>query len=76
MKMESPDKKNQEFNVSENWNEQSKILMKNFSQLTNEDVKFEKGKENDLLKRIQTKLNKQREEVIQIINESKPKPVE
>lgn len=76
MKMESPDKKNQEFNVSENWNEQSKILMKNFSQLTHDDVKLEKGKEHELLKRIQTKLNKEREEVIQIINESKPKPVE
>ena len=74
--MESPNNKSQEFKVPENWNEKSKILMTNFSQLTNEDLKVEKGKENELLKRIQTKLNKEREEVIQIINESKPKPVE
>jgi hypothetical protein len=35
--------------------------------LTDADLKFEAGKENDLLQRVQTRLNKKREEVINII---------
>jgi len=57
-----------EFKVTGNWNEQSKVLKSKFSQLTDADLKFEAGKENEMLTRIESRLNKKREEVINIIN--------
>lgn len=51
-----------------NWDESSKKLKEQFSQLTDADLKFEPGKENDLLNRIETRINKKRSEVIDMIN--------
>lgn len=56
------------FKITGDWAAQSKILKEKFSQLTDADLKFEPGKEPELLTRIETKLNKKREEVINIIN--------
>jgi len=64
------------FKMTGNWDTQSKQLKKNYSQLTDADLKFEPGKENELLSRIQTRLNKNREEVIGIIKKSLPQKVE
>ncbi len=58
------------FKIKGNWEAQSKLLKERFSQLTDADLKFEAGKENELLTRVQTKLNKKREEVINIIDKS------
>lgn len=55
------------FTITGNWTNQSKQLKEKFPQLTDADLKFETGKENDLLKRVETRLNKNREEVINII---------
>jgi len=55
------------FKMAGDWKVQSKQLQEKFSQLTDADLKFEAGKENDLLGRVQTRLNKNREEVINII---------
>jgi hypothetical protein len=63
------------FKISGNWAEQSKELKSKFSQLTDTDLKFETGKENDLIKRIETRLNKNREEVINIIKKGQLKTV-
>jgi hypothetical protein len=60
------------FKVTGNWADQSKILKSKFPQLTNDDLKFETGKEDDLLKRVETRLNKKREEVINIIKKGQP----
>ena len=57
----------QPFRVTGNWSVLSKNLQKKFSQLTDADLKFESGKEDDLLKRIETRLNKKREDVITIL---------
>jgi len=51
-----------------NWNDSSKKLKEQFSQLTETDLKFETGKEEDLLKRIENRLSKKRSEVIDLIN--------
>jgi hypothetical protein len=40
--------------------------------LTDADLKFETGKEEDLLKRIETRLNKKRDEVINNIRKGQP----
>ena len=55
------------FKITGDWNVQSKNLKEKFSSLTDADLKFETGKENELLTRIETKLNKKRDEVINII---------
>ncbi|SKC77545.1 hypothetical protein [Ohtaekwangia koreensis] len=61
------------FKVVGNWDVQSKTLKEKFSQLTDADLKFETGKEEELLKRVETRLNKKREEVINIIQKGQPK---
>jgi uncharacterized protein YjbJ (UPF0337 family) len=61
---------NEAFKVTGNWEDQSKQLKGKFSQLTDSDLKFEKGKENEMLNRVEKRLNKKREEVINIINKT------
>lgn len=63
------------FTITGNWYLQAKLLKAQFSQLTNDDLKFETGKEDDLLSRMEKRLNKNREEVIEIIKESQPEKV-
>lgn len=72
--MENSNKKTAEsFKIVGNWESQSKELKSKFSQLTDADLKFETGKEDDLLKRVETRLNKKREEVINIIKKGQPR---
>lgn len=63
------------FKITGNWADQSKELKTKFTQLTDADLKFEAGKENEMLKRVETRLNKNREEVINIIKKVQPKTV-
>lgn len=66
--MENTNNKNTEtFKITGDWTIQSKQLKEKFSQLSDSDLKLETGKENELLERLATKLNKKREEVINII---------
>jgi len=58
--------KKEDFKIK-NWDESSKKLKEQFSQLTDADLKFENGKEDELLGRIENKLNKKRPEVIDLI---------
>jgi hypothetical protein len=60
------------FKIVGDWAVQSKKLREKFSQLTDEDLKFEPGKEVDLLTRLETRLNKRRDEVINIIKKGQP----
>jgi len=68
-------KSNDAFKITGNWDVQSKQLKGKFSQLTDSDLKFEAGKENELLGRIENRLNKKREEVINIIKKNQPEKV-
>ncbi len=61
------DQKGTGFKIT-NWDESSKKLKEQFTQLTDADLKFETGKEHDLLNRIENRINKKRSEVIDIIN--------
>jgi hypothetical protein len=49
------------------WEKKTKLLRRRFPQLMPSDLKLKKGSENDLLERLQKKLNKTNSEVIQII---------
>lgn len=69
------EKDNNPFQITGNWTDQSKQLKAQYSQLTDQDLKFETGKESELLGRIETKLNKNREEVINILKEDQPAQV-
>jgi hypothetical protein len=55
------------FTLSNDWPRHSKRLRQRFPHLTDADLNFEYGKENDLLVRLEGRLNKSREEVIRIV---------
>ena len=63
------------FKIVGNWDEQSKALTEKFPELTHEDLKFETGKEFELLARIETRLNKKRDAVIKIIKKGQGEKV-
>lgn len=67
-------KTSEAFKITGNWDAQSKKLKATYSQLTDADLKFEPGKENELLSRVEHRLNKKREEVISIIKKSQEVP--
>lgn len=69
-------KASEAFKMNGNWETQSKLLKKNYSQLTDSDLKFEAGKEDELLSRIESRLNKNREEVIGIIKKTQSERIE
>lgn len=58
-----------DFKIIGNWENSAKQLKKRHSNLSLEDLKFETGKESDLLSRIGSRLGKNKTEVISIINE-------
>lgn len=60
------------FKITGDWKAQSELLKEKYPQLTDADVKYEQGQEDSLLTRVQTKLNKQRGEVINIIRKGNP----
>ena len=68
-------KQNETFKVKGNWDVQSKELKKIYPKLSDSDLKFETGKEEQLLKSVQSRLGKTREEVINIINGLQPEKV-
>lgn len=55
------------FTITEDWGKLAKYLKEKFPELSDADLKFETGGEDDLLQRLTTKLNKSRGEVITVI---------
>jgi len=62
-------KTDEPFKITKDWTDTSKKMKQKFARLTDADLKLETGKEEDLLKRIGSRLNKKRQEVIDIIKE-------
>jgi uncharacterized protein YjbJ (UPF0337 family) len=58
--------------ISGDWSQQADDLKEKFPQLTDSDLKFERGREDDLIKRMELRLHKKREEVINIIRKVQP----
>ena len=46
-----------------------RVLKEKFSELTDADLKFQPGKEKDLIERLEMRLSKKREEVVFILND-------
>jgi uncharacterized protein YjbJ (UPF0337 family) len=63
------------FKITGNWESQAKELKIKYPQLTDADLKFEAGKENELLGRVESRLHKNRDEVIAILNKMKTEKV-
>lgn len=59
------------FVIEGDWAVQAKLLREKYPQLTSADLKFEIGQESDLLRRIRTRLNKKKEETINIIKKGR-----
>ena len=55
--------------VKGDWNQVKGKLKQQYADLTDNDLLFEEGKEDELLGRLQTKLGKSKEEVRRIIEE-------
>lgn len=60
------------FKITNDWIIQSRQLKIKFFQLTDKDLKYEKGKESELLSRIEKRLKMSRNEVIELINGELP----
>jgi uncharacterized protein YjbJ (UPF0337 family) len=54
--------------IKGNWNETAGKLKQKFANLTDDDLLFKKGKEEELWGRLQTKLGKTKEELHKIIS--------
>ena len=54
--------------IKGNWNEVAGKLKQQFANLTDDDLLFKKGKEEELLGRVQNKLEKTKEELRNIIS--------
>ncbi len=60
------------FKMRGNWRTQSDLLKKKFTVLTDADLEFKDGEEKKLLRRLEVRLNKKREEIIEIIKSFQP----
>ena len=54
--------------IENNWNETKAKLKQKFAKLTNNDLMLLDGKKDELLARLQVKLGKTKEEVLNIIS--------
>lgn len=50
-----------------NWNQQRSKLKQKFTMLTDIDLLFEQGKQDEMLERLQVKLGKTKEELVKLI---------
>jgi hypothetical protein len=55
------------FKMSGNWNKQARLLQDKFAQLTDADLIYVEGKEEALLERIELRIHKKRDEIINIL---------
>lgn len=65
--MEVSKNTNVPFTITGNWALQTEQLKKKYPQLTDADLKFETGQEDQLVQRVVARLNKNQEHVIAIL---------
>jgi uncharacterized protein YjbJ (UPF0337 family) len=56
--------------IKGNWNEQKGKLKQMFAELTDNDLMFEEGKQDEMMGKLQAKLGKTKEELHDIMNKS------
>ncbi|MCU0419626.1 MAG: hypothetical protein MUC38_08200 [Cyclobacteriaceae bacterium] len=65
--MENEKKPKELFTIKGNWEEHAKAMKINFAQLTDADLKFETGKEEELVARVMSRLGKKHGEVVHLL---------
>lgn len=55
--------------IKGNWNEMKGKLKQSYADLTDDDLKYQEGKEDELVGRIQKKIGKSRDEVVKMIRD-------
>lgn len=66
--MKKENSKNEEtFKMTGNWSKQVQLLQDKFAQLTDADLQYSEGHEDELIDRIAERIHKKRDEVINII---------
>jgi len=60
------------FTIIGNWATRARLLKSEYNQLTEDDLKFELGKEDELIQKFISRLNKSREQVIEILLKGQP----
>lgn len=55
--------------IKGNWNEKKGKLKQSYGQLTDDDLAYQEGKEDELMGKLQKKLGKTKDEVRKIISE-------
>ena len=53
--------------IEGNWNQVKGKLKQKYSDLTDDDLKFQEGKEDELYGRLQTKLGKTKDEIKELV---------
>jgi len=53
--------------IRKNWNDTKEKLKKKFAKLTDNDLLFVEGKQDEVVKKLQVKLGKSKEEILKII---------
>ena len=53
------------------WEDVKRQLRQNYNELTEEDLSYQQGGENELLNRLQARLNKTKDEVLRLLSELK-----
>ena len=51
------------------WHETKGKLKQNYSQLTDDDLRYEEGREEELIGRLEQKLGKSRDEVVKMLKD-------
>ena len=69
--MKNGEENERRFEVGKNWNNQKMRLKQKFPQLTDADLRFEPGKEFEMLTKVGAKLDLKLDEVIRILNRVK-----
>lgn len=60
-------KTNQEFKITGDWKDETRKLKDKYSQLTDGDLEFKLGNEEEIIRKVQNRLRKNREEVVNIL---------
>ncbi|MFZ0391051.1 MAG: CsbD family protein [Calditrichia bacterium] len=55
--------------IKGNWNEKKGQLKKKYGELTDDDLRYEEGNEDELVGRIQKRLGKSRDETIKMLRD-------
>lgn len=67
---EKHNKSTEALKITGDWSLQAADLKEKFPQLTDSDLKFEKGREEQLVKRLELRLHKKSDEIINIIRKT------